>query len=162
MQCAVIEYARNKCGEKNANSTEFDAGSEFPIIDLMPDQKNIEDKGGTMRLGKYDCRLSAGSNALQAYGTELIDERHRHRYEVNNELRNRLTDGGLKITGINPERDLVEIVEIDDHPWFTGVQFHPELKSTVSEPHPLFVAFIRAAVANRAGEKMVSAEKETV
>jgi CTP synthase len=162
MQCAVIEYARNVCGEKKANSTEFDSGSEFPIIDLMPDQKQIENKGGTMRLGKYDCRLTDGSNARKAYGSELIDERHRHRYEVNNELRNRLTDNGLKITGINPERDLVEIVEINDHPWFTGVQFHPELKSTVSEPHPLFVAFIAAAVANRAGEKMISAEKESV
>ena len=162
MQCAVIEYARNICGEKKANSTEFEAGAEFPIIDLMPDQRNIEDKGGTMRLGKYDCRLASCSNALQAYGRELIDERHRHRYEVNNELRNRLTENGLMITGINPERDLVEIIEIENHPWFTGVQFHPELKSTVSEPHPLFVAFIGAAVTNRAGEKMVAAEKESV
>lgn len=162
MQCAVIEFARNICGEKGANSTEFNAGTEFPIIDLMPDQRDIEDKGGTMRLGKYDCRLTAGSNALQAYGMELIDERHRHRYEVNNELRNRLTYNGLNITGINPERDLVEIIEIEDHPWFTGVQFHPELKSTVSDPHPLFVAFIGAAVVNRAGEKMISAEKESV
>lgn len=146
MQCAVIEYARNVCGWSGANSTEFDEDTEHPIIDLMPDQKNIEDKGGTMRLGLYDCRLKEGTKAYKAYGEELIQERHRHRYEVNNNLRYKLVEDKMKLAGFNPERDLVEIIELEDHPWFVGVQFHPELCSTVSNPQPLFVDFVRASL----------------
>ncbi|GAB5407920.1 MAG: CTP synthase [Balneolaceae bacterium] len=146
MQCAVIEYARNVCGWKDANSTEFDQDSEYPIIDIMHDQKDIENMGGTMRLGKYDCKLEKGTNAYKAYGSELVDERHRHRYEVNNNLRYKLTENGMQLSGMNPERDLVEIVEIPEHPWFVGVQFHPELRSTVSNPQPLFVDFVKASL----------------
>jgi CTP synthase len=146
MQCAVIEYARNVCGWETANSTEFDEDTEHPIIDLMPDQKNIEDKGGTMRLGLYDCRIEKGSKAYQAYGKELVQERHRHRYEVNNNLRYKLVEEGMDLVGFNPERDLVEIVELPDHPWFVGVQFHPEYCSSVSNPQPLFVDFVKASL----------------
>ena len=146
MQCAVIEFAKNCAGLDEANSTEFDEKSPYPVIDYMPDQRNITDKGGTMRLGKYKCKLTMDTRSREAYQAELIEERHRHRFEVNNELRERLTESGLIIAGINPERDLVEIIEIESHPWFVGVQFHPELKSTVNEPHPLFVSFIGAAL----------------
>lgn len=146
MQCAVIEFARNVCGWKTANSTEFDEDTEYPIIDLMPDQKNIEDKGGTMRLGLYDCKLKQGTKAFEAYGKELVKERHRHRYEVNNNLRYKLVEEGMNLVGFNPERDLVEIVELPDHPWFVGVQFHPELCSTVNNPQPLFVDFVKASL----------------
>lgn len=146
MQCAVIEYARNVCGVDGANSTEFDQNSEFPIIDIMPDQKNIENLGGTMRLGKYTCKLEKGSKAYAAYGVDTVEERHRHRYEVNNNLRYKLVENGMKLVGMNPERDLVEIVELEDHPWFVGVQFHPELRSTVNNPQPLFVHFVEAAL----------------
>lgn len=146
MQCAVVEFARNVCGWEQANSLEFEESTEHPVIALMPDQKNIEDKGGTMRLGSYNCKLSKDSNARKAYGSDLISERHRHRYEVNNNLRYKLTENGMRLAGVNPERDLVEIIEIDDHPWYTGVQFHPELRSTVSSPHPLFVCFVAACL----------------
>lgn len=148
MQCSVIEYARNVCGWEDANSAEFDENSEYPIIDIMQDQKDLKNMGGTMRLGKYDCKLKKGSRSFEAYGTENIDERHRHRYEVNNNLRYKLTEHGMSLAGMNPERDLVEIVEIEDHPWFVGVQFHPELKSTVNNPHPLFVDFVKASLKN--------------
>ncbi|MEQ9309969.1 MAG: CTP synthase [Balneolaceae bacterium] len=146
MQCAVIEYARNVCGWKDANSSEFDQDTEYPIIDIMHDQKDIENMGGTMRLGKYSCKLEKGTKAHLAYGTELVDERHRHRYEVNNNLRYKLTENGMQLSGMNPERDLVEIVEIPEHPWFVGVQFHPELRSTVNNPQPLFVDFVKASL----------------
>ncbi len=146
MQCAVIEYARNVCDWKGANSTEFDQDSEYPIIDIMHDQKDIENMGGTMRLGKYTCKLDKGTKAYAAYGTEQVEERHRHRYEVNNNLRYKLTENGMQLTGMNPERDLVEIVEIPNHPWFVGVQFHPELRSTVNNPQPLFVDFVKASL----------------
>ncbi len=146
MQCAVIEYARNVCGMDGANSTEFDPETPHPIVDLMLEQKNINDKGGTMRLGAYDCSLEERSHTARAYGEKLISERHRHRYELNNKYRDELASHGLRVTGINPERDLVEIVEAEDHPWFVGVQFHPELKSTVEKPHPLFVNFVAAAL----------------
>ncbi|MCH2448908.1 MAG: CTP synthase [Gracilimonas sp.] len=148
MQCAVIEYARNVCGWEDANSTEFDENSEYPIIDIMQDQKDLKNMGGTMRLGKYDCKLKKGTRSFEAYGEENIDERHRHRYEVNNNLRYKLTEHGMTLAGMNPERDLVEIVEIEDHSWFVGVQFHPELKSTVNNPHPLFVDFVKASLKN--------------
>ncbi|MBO6794190.1 MAG: CTP synthase [Balneolaceae bacterium] len=146
MQCAVIEYARNKCGWNNANSAEFDSDTEYPIIDLMPDQKDIQNMGGTMRLGKYACELKEGSNAYEAYGESLVYERHRHRYEVNNNLRYKLVEHGMQLVGMNPERDLVEIIELPDHPWFVGVQFHPELRSTVNNPQPLFVDFVKASL----------------
>lgn len=150
MQCAVIEFARNVAGMEGANSTEFDDNTPFPVIDLMPDQRDVEDKGGTMRLGKYACELKQGTRARQAYEADMIDERHRHRFELNNELRDKLNEKGLTISGVNPERNLVEIIEIDSHPWFVGVQFHPELRSTVYDPHPLFTAFVEASVAKEA------------
>ncbi len=146
MQCAVIEFARNVSGWENAHSSEFEEKTDKPIVDLMPDQRDIDDKGGTMRLGKYDCKLKEGTKAFQAYGKEMIEERHRHRYEINNSLRYKLVEDGMEISGLNPDRDLVEIVELADHPWFVGVQFHPELKSTVDKPHPLFIDFVGAAL----------------
>ncbi|CAN5354174.1 CTP synthase [soil metagenome] len=146
MQSAVVEFARNVAGLAGANSTEFDKDSPYPVIDLMLEQKNVKDKGGTMRLGKYNCALKSGSRAALAYGCDAVEERHRHRYEVNNNLREQLSDAGLVISGVNPERNLVEIIELSDHPWFVGVQFHPELRSTVYNPHPLFVAFIKASL----------------
>jgi len=146
MQCSVIEFARTMCGMDGANSTEFDQQTPFPVIDIMPEQKQIKNMGGTMRLGKYECKLTPGSKAHAAYAQEFITERHRHRYEMNNELLPQLQAKGMIVSGTNPERGLVEIVELPDHPWFVGVQFHPELKSTVTKPHPLFVGFIGAAV----------------
>ncbi|MCC5913115.1 MAG: CTP synthase [Balneolaceae bacterium] len=159
MQCAVIEFARNVAGMEGANSTEFDEQSAYPVINLMADQKELKDKGGTMRLGKYDCQLSEGSQAKAAYGEELISERHRHRFELNNELRDELNAKGLTISGVNPERDLVEIIELDSHPWFVGVQFHPELRSTVYDPHPLFVSFVKASL-NKSEEEVKEAGLE--
>ncbi len=160
MQCAVIEFARNVIGEKDANSTEFKEDSSFPIINLMLDQQNVEDKGGTMRLGKYECEIKEGTFAEEAYQSNLVEERHRHRFEVNNDLREQLVENGMVLSGLNPERDLVEIVEIKDHPWFVGVQFHPELRSTVYDPHPLFTAFIKASVEHEENqhEQIVKAE----
>ena len=146
MQMAVIEFARNVVGLSNANSTEMDEETEFPVISLMEEQKNITNKGGTMRLGAWDCKLSEKSKVFQAYKTELISERHRHRYEFNNDFLKQLGDSGLIATGINPETKLVEIIELISHPWFVGVQYHPEYKSTVMNPHPLFVAFVKASL----------------
>lgn len=146
MQCAVIEFARSIADMDGANSTEFDENSPYPVIDLMPDQREVEDKGGTMRLGKYACDIVEGTKADEAYGEQHIFERHRHRFELNNALREELSNKGLKISGINPERNLVEIIELENHPWFVGVQFHPELRSTVYDPHPLFVSFIKASL----------------
>jgi CTP synthase len=146
MQCAVIEFARNVLNMKAAHSTEMDANTAFPVIDLLEAQKKVTHKGGTMRLGAYPCQLSEGSNAFSVYGKHTIYERHRHRYEFNNEYLNDFEKAGMKATGINPEGGLVEIVELKDHPWFVGVQFHPEYKSTVDNPHPLFVHFVKAAL----------------
>ena len=146
MQMAVIEFARNVVGLSNANSTEMDEETEFPVISLMEEQKNITNKGGTMRLGAWDCKLSKKSKVFEAYKTELISERHRHRYEFNNDFLKQLGDSGLIATGINPETKLVEIIELPSHPWFVGVQYHPEYKSTVMNPHPLFVAFVKASL----------------
>ncbi|TVR27880.1 MAG: CTP synthase [Balneolaceae bacterium] len=160
MQCAVIEYARNCAGMEGANSTEFDENNPFPVIDLMPDQRDVENKGGTMRLGKYECDLVEGTKAQKAYDAERIDERHRHRFEVNNELRQKLIDSGLTVSGINPERNLVEIIEIESHPWFVGVQFHPELRSSVYDPHPLFTEFVKASL--QAVGKSVGADIEEI
>ncbi len=145
MQCSVIEYARNVLGLSDANSTET-APTKVPVIDLMAEQKGITDMGGTMRLGAYKCELKEGSNAYKAYGTAQIMERHRHRYEFNNAFRAELEEAGLKATGVNPDTGLVEVVEVKGHPWFVGVQFHPEYKSTVACPHPLFVSFTQAAL----------------
>jgi CTP synthase len=145
MQCAVIEFARNVCGWKDANSTEFDPNTPFPIIDMMADQREISQKGGTMRLGLYRCSVKEGSKAHAAYKCTEVYERHRHRFEVNNSLRYRLAEEGMRFSGMNPERDLVEIVELDNHPWFVGVQFHPEFTSRVTRPQPLFVDFVRAS-----------------
>lgn len=149
MQCAVIEFSRNVVKLKNAASTEFDAKAKFPVIDLMEDQKNVTDMGGTMRLGAYKCHLTKGSHAHQAYGKLNISERHRHRYEFNDRFKEKIEEKGLVATGINPESGLVEIVELKDHPWFIGTQFHPELKSTVQNPQPLFVNFVKSAVTYR-------------
>ncbi len=146
MQCAVIEFARNVCNLSESNSTEFDKNTSSPVIDLMPSQKKVIDKGATMRLGKYSCTLSKKSNAFEAYGKINVNERHRHRYEVNNRYKKQLVKKGLSITGVNKKLDLVEIVEIKDHNWFVGVQFHPELKSRIVNVHPLFKDFISAAI----------------
>jgi CTP synthase len=146
MQCAVIEFARNVCGMKGAFSTEMDAETPFPVIDLMEGQKEQTQKGGTMRLGSYECKLEKDSKALKAYGKSLITERHRHRYEFNDKYKKQIEEAGMRITGTNPKTGLAEIVEIPTHPWFVGVQFHPELKSTVATPHPLFVKFVKACL----------------
>jgi CTP synthase len=146
MQMAVIELARNVAGLKKANSTEFDPNSPHPVIDIMPEQLDIEDMGGTMRLGLYPCKLEEGSISRKVYGKELIYERHRHRYEYNNFYREKLTEFGLNIIGLSPSEKLVEIVELKNHPWFVGVQFHPEFKSRPNRPHPLFADFVRASL----------------
>ena len=145
MQMAVIEYSRNILGLKGANSTEMDEQTAHPVIDLMEEQKTITDKGGTMRLGAWSCNLEEESIVYDVYKSKQIKERHRHRYEYNNDYRDRLEAAGMLATGINPETGLVEIIEIPAHPWFVGVQYHPEYKSTVASPHPLFVAFVKAA-----------------
>jgi CTP synthase len=149
MQCAVIEYSRNILGLKGAHSSELDPDTKYPVIDIMPEQKDIEDKGGTMRLGAYPCKVTKNSFAYTAYGEDIIYERHRHRYEYNNQFRKDLVEKGLKITGISPDEKLVEMVEIENHPWFVGVQFHPEFKSRPNRPHPLFRDFIKAALQKR-------------
>ena len=156
MQMAVIEYSRNVLGLKNANSTEMDADTEHPVIDLMESQKTITDKGGTMRLGAWDCKLTEGSLAKDIYKTENIKERHRHRYEFNNDYQKQIEEAGMIATGFNPDTNLVEIVEIPTHNWFVGVQYHPEYKSTVANPHPLFVAFVKAALNFKKDKNSVS------
>lgn len=145
MQCSVIEFARNVLGLAEANSTETGATPD-PVIDLMEEQKGITEKGGTMRLGAYPCTLAEGSHAYRAYGKANISERHRHRYEFNNKYKDALEAAGMIATGINPDTNLVEVVEVQSHPWFVGVQYHPEYKSTVVNPHPLFVDFVKAAI----------------
>ncbi|MEL0073610.1 MAG: CTP synthase [Flavobacteriaceae bacterium] len=150
MQMAVIEYARNQKGIQGANSTEMEPHCKAPVIDLMESQKNIKNKGGTMRLGLWDCQLTANSKAAVAYQKERIAERHRHRYEFNDDFAKQIFDANFMATGTNPETGLVEIIEYKEHPWFMGVQFHPEYKSTVSNPHPLFSAFIKACLEEKA------------
>jgi CTP synthase len=145
MQLAVAEFVRHLCGFEGANSTEFDGDTDCPIIDLMPEQKNIHQLGGTMRLGSYECDLKKNSLAYKAYKSETIRERHRHRFEFNNTYRAEVEAKGMVISGINPQRNLVEIIELPDHKWFLGCQFHPEFKSRPTAPHPLFVSFIKAA-----------------
>ena len=146
MQIAVIEYARHVAGLENANSSEFDPQTPHPVITIMADQKELTTKGGNMRLGSCPCKLSKDSFSFDAYGTEMIDERHRHRFEFNNDYREQLESKGLRVGGINPERNLVEIVEIAEHPWYVGVQFHPEFKSKPHAAHPLFANFIAATL----------------
>lgn len=147
MQCAVIEFARNVLGMKGANTMEIDMDTKYPVIHLMHTQKNVTDKGGTMRLGSYPCHLAKDSKVINVYKREDISERHRHRYEFNNEYLEQFENAGMMASGINPKGGLVEIIELRDHPWFVGVQFHPEYKSTVANPHPLFTAFVKAAIA---------------
>jgi CTP synthase len=161
LQCAVIEYARNVCGLEGAHSLEFDPDTPHPVIALMDSQRKVTDKGGTMRLGAYPARLEAGSRARSVYGTDEISERHRHRYEVNNDYRERLSEGGLRFSGVSPDGQLVEMVELTEHPWFVGCQFHPELKSRPNRPHPLFASFISAAARQAGiGDRTPSASAE--
>ena len=149
MQMAVIEFSRNVLGLEDANSTEMNANTKHPVIDLMEAQKTITDKGGTMRLGAWDCKLTPDSIVGKLYNTEIIKERHRHRYEFNSDYKTQIEAKGMLATGLNPETNLVEIVEIPSHPWFVGVQYHPEYKSTVAKPHPLFIAFVAAALKHK-------------
>jgi len=148
MQVAVIEFARNVLHLKGADSTEMNPKTPFPVIDLMEQQKGITDYGGTMRLGSYECRIiEKKSKTFQAYNKLTVFERHRHRYEFNEAFRKQFMKGGMYPVGVNPETDLVEIVEIPKHKWFVGVQFHPEYRSTVLNPHPLFIDFIKNSLA---------------
>lgn len=147
MQCAVIEFARNVCKLKGANSSEFDPETKYPVIDLIPEQKNITEKGGTMRLGAYPCRIKKGTLLHQAYNKDEVQERHRHRYELNNDFRKELGDKGLIFSGIYEAADLVEVIEYPEHPWFLATQYHPEFKSRPNRPHPLFSGFVKAAIA---------------
>ncbi|MBB6611891.1 CTP synthase [Pontibacter sp. Tf4] len=146
MQCAAVEFARNVLGLEGANSTEMDENTSHPVIDLMEGQKEITQKGGTMRLGAYSCELKKGSKAFSIYGKSKISERHRHRYEFNNEYIAAFEEAGMMATGINPDTGLVEVIELQSHPWFVAAQYHPELKSTVVNPHPLFTKFVKAAM----------------
>lgn len=146
MQCAVIEFGRNVLGLKGAHSTEFNQNTPYPVIDLMEEQKQVAGLGGTMRLGSYPCSINKNSRISSIYGQKMIHERHRHRYEFNNEFVTMYREAGMRPVGLNEKDNLVEIIEIEDHPWFIGVQFHPEYRSTVARPHPLFVSFIKAAI----------------
>jgi len=158
LQCAVIEFSRSKLGLADANSAEFDPTTLHPVIDLMDSQQDVEDMGGTMRLGLYAARLADGSHSRRLYGEELIYERHRHRYEVNNKYRKDLEDAGMILAGVSPDEQLIEIIELPDHPFFVGSQFHPEFKSRPDDPHPLFHGFIAAAVTRRRSTAAESTE----
>jgi len=160
MQLAVVEYARHVCGLKEANSSEIVDDSPHPVVHLMPDQRGVTDKGGTMRLGAYPCDIKAGTLAASVYGTQKISERHRHRYEFNNEYRDNLESKGLVLSGLSPDGRLVELVELPDHPYFVGCQFHPEFKSRPMTPHPLFSRFVSAAL-HRREEIKRAAQSET-
>jgi len=163
MQCAVIEFARNACKLERANSFEFDQETKYPVIHLMPDQEKITDLGGTMRVGTYPCILEKDSLSFKAYGKREITERHRHRYEFNNQFREILTKAGLKLAGLSPDNRLVEIIELEDHPWFVAVQFHPELKSRPTKAHPLFRDLVKAALKyQKSRELKILDEKESV
>jgi CTP synthase len=151
MQCAVVEFARHVAGLEGANSGEFDSATDYKVIDLLPEQRTVEEKGGSMRLGGYVCRLQKGSLAEQIYGTAEVQERHRHRYEFNNDFREILTSKGLVLSGTSPDGRLVEIIELQNHPWFVGTQFHPEYRSRPHAPHPVFRAFIHAALKRKFG-----------
>ena len=149
MQVAVIEFARNVLGHADAHSSELDPDTSHPVIDLMSDQLEVRQRGGTMRLGKYPCVLDIHSQAYKLYGEELIYERHRHRYEFNNDYREEMEKGGMLLAGISPDKHIVEMVEIPDHPWFVGCQFHPEFKSRPNRPHPLFRGLVTAALEHK-------------
>jgi CTP synthase len=146
MQLAVIEFARHVAKLERANSSEIDPQTPHPVIDLLPEQRGVETKGATMRLGAYPCTVRPGTRAYEAYGKGAISERHRHRYEFNPEYRDRMSAAGLVLSGVSPDGRLIEIVEVADHPWFLGCQFHPEFASTPFRPHPLFVSFVGAAI----------------
>ena len=161
MQCAVIEYARNVLGLSEAHTLEHSEETPDPVICLMSDQEDVEDKGGTMRLGAYDCRLSKKTLAHRLYGEKKISERHRHRFEFNNDYTERFEKGGMALSGKNPDRNLVEIVEIADHPFFIGVQFHPEFKSRPLRPHPVFDGFIAAALQRSRGNNTSRVRQES-
>ena len=152
MQMAVIEFARNVLGFKDAHTSEIDPETKHPVIDIMPDQRNITDKGGTMRLGRYPCQLADDSRCRTLYGEPLIYERHRHRYEFNNDFRESVQEKGMRLAGLSPDGRLVEIVELPEHPWFVGVQFHPEFRSRPNRPHPIFRDFVRAAKEHATGD----------
>ncbi|MDE6145489.1 MAG: CTP synthase, partial [Muribaculaceae bacterium] len=145
-RCMVIEFARNVLGLEGANSTEMDPATRYNVIDLMEEQKSITDKGGTMRLGAYDCTLRPGSRAAAAYVSEKVSERHRHRFEFNNDYRRRFEQAGMQCVGENPETHLVEVVEIPEKRWFIGTQYHPEYSSTVLSPNPIFIDFVKSAI----------------
>jgi CTP synthase len=151
MQCAVVEFARNVLGLEGAHSTEMNPDTPYPVIDMMEEQKGISEKGGTMRLGSYGCQIKTGTRTHHIYGKDFVKERHRHRYEFNNFYLEAYENAGMIAAGINPDKSLVEIMELNGHPWFVGVQFHPEYRSTVASPHPLFVAFIGAALKYKQG-----------
>ncbi len=153
MQCAVIEFARNVCGLEGAHTSEIDPDTPHPVIDLMPEQQNVKNLGGTMRLGAYPCVLQEGTKARELYGQPVIKERHRHRYEVNNDYRDLLSRHGMIFSGLSPDDRFVEILELKDHPWFIACQFHPELKSRPNRPHPLFQGFVKAALAHQSRVK---------
>jgi CTP synthase len=161
MQAAVVEFARNVCGWPDAHSSEFDEKTSYPVIDLLPEQQLVSDMGGTMRLGAYKCALVPGSGAHEAYGADVVKERHRHRYEFNNRFASKLISRGLAVTGRNPGRDLVEVIEVPEHPWLIGVQFHPELRSRPEEPHPLFVGFVAAAMRYRESRQSAGVEAKS-
>jgi CTP synthase len=154
LQCAVIEFARNQCGLTAAHSYEFNNEAEHPVIHIMADQKDVTQMGGTMRLGAYPAVLTPDSRTREVYGADRISERHRHRYEVNNNYRDEFTRAGLVLSGLSPDGKLVECIELADHPWFIGVQYHPELKSRPLNPHPLFREFVRAAVEYRCAREI--------
>jgi len=158
LQCAVIEFARHVCGLKDAHSAEFDPNTPHPVIHIMESQKGVKNKGGTMRLGAYPCVIKEGTLAAKAYKSNLISERHRHRYEVNNDYRRILQEHGMVLSGLSPDGNLVEIIELADHPYFLGCQFHPELKSRIMKPHPLFVSFVKAALKYEEKKELVRNE----
>jgi CTP synthase len=158
MQLAVVEFARNVAGLEGASSSEFDRDTQYPVIDLLPDQRNTRSKGATMRLGAFPCTLLPGSVAAEAYGSTEISERHRHRYEFANEYREQLAKAGLVLSGTSPDKKLVEMVELSDHPYFVGCQFHPEFKSRPTAPHPLFSRFVRAALERKTARLKAASE----
>ena len=155
MQLAVIEYARNVLGLEGASGTEWDPETPYPIIDLMPEQKDLEAMNGKMRLGLYPCKISDDTLVKSIYEEEIIYERHRHKYEVNNEYRDKLVEKGLIISGVSPDERLVEIIELKDHPWFVAVNFHPEFKSRPTKAHPLFREFVKVAKAQQTSKKEI-------
>jgi CTP synthase len=161
LQTAVIEFARNVCGLEESHSSEFSEGSSDPVICLLDSQLQVTTKGGTMRLGAYSCALQEGTRAREVYDAEQVSERHRHRFEVNNKYRELLTQNGMTLSGLSPDGGLVEMIELSDHPWFIAAQFHPELKSRPTRPHPLFASFIEAA-AQYAQKKATAPVEEPV